>query len=225
MAGRSVTSTGTMNTQQLFQQHHATVEATGRGTASARPDLALLRLGVVTQAKTPQQATSENAEKIAKVLSALKAAKVPEAAIQSSGLSLQPQYEWDEPNKKNVLVGYRAEHTLTVKTEVDKAGSIYDAGVAAGANEAGGIELRLADDSLPRREALQRATKAAVAEIHAVGEALGVVLVGPIQAQVIADGGARPLAMRAAETSDTPVAAGMIEVVTQVRVAFEIKHP
>lgn len=215
-----------MNTQQLFQQHHATVEATGRGTASARPDVALLRLGVVTQAKEPQQATSENAQRIAKVLAALKASKVPEEAIQTSGLSLQPQYEWDEPNKKNVLVGYRAEHTVTVKTEVERAGEIYDVGVAAGANEAGGIELMLADDSLLRREALTRATKAAVAEIHAVGEALGVVLIGPIRAQVLAEGGARPIElMRASAASDTPVAAGMVEVVTQVRVAFEIKHP
>lgn len=215
-----------MNTQQLFQQHHATVEATGRGTASARPDVALLRLGVVTHAKTPKEATSENAQTIAKVLAALKDMKVPEAAIQSSGLSLQPQYEWDEPNKKSVLVGYRAEHSLTVKTAVEKAGEIYDAGVTAGANEAGGIQLTLADDSPLRKEALQKATKAAVAEIHAVGEALGVVLVGPIQAQVLAGGGPRPLdVMRATETADTPVAAGMVEVVTQVRVSFEIKHP
>jgi uncharacterized protein YggE len=215
-----------MNTQQLFQQHHATVEATGRGTASARPDVALLRLGVVTQAKEPKQATSENAQTIAKVLAALKALKVPDEAIQTSGLSLQPQYEWDEPNKKNVLVGYRAEHTVTVKTEVEKAGEIYDAGVAAGANEAGGIQLTLADDSPLRKEALQKATKAAVAEIHAVGEALGVVLIGPIQAQVLAGGGPRPLdLMRAAESADTPIAAGMVEVVTQVRVSFEIKHP
>jgi uncharacterized protein YggE len=215
-----------MNTQQLFQQHHATVEATGRGTASARPDVALLRLGVVTQAKEPKQATSENAQTIAEVLAALKASKVPDEAIQTSGLSLQPQYEWDEPNKKNVLVGYRAEHTVTVKTEVDKAGEIYDAGVAAGANESGGIQLTLADDSSLRKEALQKATKAAVAEIHAVGEALGVVLIGPIQAQVIAGGGPRPLdVMRATESADTPIAAGMVEVVTQVRVSFEIKHP
>lgn len=216
-----------MNTQQLFQQHHATVEATGRGTASARPDVALIRLGVVTQAKTPKQATSENAQAITKVLAALKNLKVPEEAIQTSGLSLQPQYEWDEPNKKSVLVGYRAEHMLTVKTEVEKAGEIYDAGVTAGANEAGGIELTLADDSPLRKEALQKATKAAVAEIHAVGEALGVVLIGPIQAQVIAGGGPRPLELMRAEAADTatPVAAGMVEVVTQVRVSFEIKHP
>jgi hypothetical protein len=216
----------TMITQQS-SPHHATVEATGRGSASAPPDLAMLRLGVVTLSQDPKQATSESAQAIAKVLAALKGLKVPESAIQTSGLSLQPTYEWEEASKKNVLVGYRAEHTVTVRTEVDRAGEVYDAGVAAGANEAGGIQLTLADDSLLRREALQKATKAAVAEIHAVGEALGVVLVGPIQAQVLAGDAARPLEvmMRAADVSTTPVAAGLVEVVTQVRVVFEIKHP
>lgn len=215
-----------MNTQQLFQQHHATVEATGRGSASATPDVAVLRLGVVTLSKDPKQATSENAKTVNQVLAALKNLKIPDSAIQTSGLSLMPQYEWDENTKKSVLVGYRAEHMLTVKTNVENAGEVYDAGVMAGANEGGGIQLTLKDDTQLRREALIQATKRAVAEIHTVAEALGVVLTGPIQAQVVGGGEPRPFeVMMSKSDSGTPVMAGVVEVNTSVRVVFEIKHP
>lgn len=218
----------TMITEQLFQQHHATIEATGRGSASAPPDIAVVRLGVVTQAKDPKQATAANAAAISKVLAALKNLKIPDSAIQTSGLSLQPIYEWDEQSKKAVLVGYQAEHTMTVRTAVGQAGEVYDAGVTAGANQAGGIQLMLADDTPLRREALKKATKMAVGEIQTVAESLGVALVGAIQAQVLGSGGgARPFEAGTSKDAgvETPVMGGLLEVVAQVRVVYEIKHP
>lgn len=211
---------------QMTDKHHSVIEATGRGSVTAQPDIALLRLGVATRANEPSQATDENAKIVAKVIAAIKQAGIPESAIQTAGLSLQPVYEWDEANRRNVLLGYRAENNVTVRTPVERAGKVYDAGIKAGANEAGGIVFTIADDTKYRRAALAEATRLAVEEIETVAQALKVTLIGPVQAQVISEGGPRPFeaAIRKAEI-DTPILPGQLEIVELVRVTFEIGRP
>lgn len=207
---------------QTQDKHQALIEATGRGVVTAQPDIALLRLGVATQAKEPGAATDENAKIVAKVIAAIKQAGIPEGQIQTAGLSLQPVYEWDEPNRRNVLIGYRAENNVTVRTPIERAGKVYDAGIQAGANEAGGIVFTIQDDTKYRRAALAEATRLATDEVQTVAKALGVGLVGPVQAQVLVDGGPRPFeaSLRKADV-ETPILPGQLEIVEQVRVVFE----
>ncbi len=193
---------------------------------TAQPDIAVLRLGVATQAKEPIAATDENAKIVAKVIAAIEQAGIAEEQIQTAGLSLQPIYEWDEPNRRNVLQGYRAENSVTVRAPIERAGKAYDAGVRAGANEAGGLVFTIADDSPYRQAALAAATRQAVEEIETVAATLRVGLLGPVQAQVLLDGGPRPLEMNLrAAAAETPIMPGQLEIVEQVRVVFEISHP
>lgn len=211
---------------QTMNPHHAVIEATGRGVVTAQPDIAVLRLGVATQSKEPGAATEENAKIVMKVVAAIRQAGVAEEQIQTSGLSLQPIYEWDEPTRRNVLQGYRAENNLTVRAAIDRAGAVYDAGVRAGANEAGGLVFTVEDDSHYRQAALAAATRQAVEEIETVAATLRVGLIGPVQAQVLIDGGPRPLEVNLrTAAADTPILPGQLEIVEQVRVVFEISHP
>lgn len=211
---------------QTQDKHHAVIEATGRGVVTAQPDIALLRLGVVTQAKEPSNATDENAKIVTKVIAALKQAGIPENQIQTTGLSLQPVYEWDEANRRNVLLGYRAENNFSVRTPLERAGKVYDAGIQAGANEAGGIVFTVEDDTKYRRAALAEATRMAIDEVQTVAKALNVKLVGPVQAQVLFDGGPRPFEANLRKAAvDTPILPGQLEIIEQVRVVFEISHP
>lgn len=211
---------------QTQDKLHAVIEATGRGVVTAQPDVALLRLGVATQAKEPNVATDENAKIMAKVIAAIKQAGIPEDQIQTAGLSLQPVYEWDEPNRRNVLTGYRAENNVSVRTPLERAGKVYDAGIQAGANEAGGIVFTIRDDSTYRRAALVEATRLAVDEIQTVAKALQVSLAGPVQAQVLVDGGQRPFeaTLRKADV-ETPILPGQLEIVELVRVVYAIARP
>lgn len=209
----------------LQHTHDARIEATGRGLVTAQPDIALVRLGVITQAEDPKSAADENAKRMASVLAALKELMIPPTAIQTSGLSLQPVHEWDEDAKKSVLVGYRAENVVTVRTSVDIAGDVYDAGIQAGADEAGGITFTLLDDKKARRDAIILATKLALEEIQTVAKTLGVQLRGPLRAEVLSDGGPRPFeaALRKVDIN-TPIMPGTLDIIEQVHVVFEIVH-
>lgn len=201
-----------------------TIEATGRSVVRARPDVAVLELAVVTEAKKPGEAVQENAARMTKVIAAVKAQKIPESAIQTSALRLQPLYKWDEGQQIHFLAGYVATNAITVYTPVDTAGSVYDAGVEAGANGAGGIVFTVTDDRKYRREALAQATKQAVEEIHAVAKALGAGLAGPMQAQVLFDSQPQPYQLSLEKAAaDTPVMPGRVEIGARVRVTYTIK--
>lgn len=208
-----------------IQELQESIEATGRGVIKVRPDLALVRLGVVVTAAKPEAAIAENAERMSAVIHAIRKLGVPESAIQTVGFNVQPIYEWDEENKKSVLSGYRATNGVSVRASIEQAGEIYDTGVGAGANEAGGITFTLKDDSKARRDALIQATKLALEEIQIVATALSVGLRGPLHAEVLENGVGRPIEIgfKAGDVGTTPVLPGQVEVAQSVRLVYGLK--
>jgi uncharacterized protein YggE len=65
---------------------------TGRGEATAVPDLAILNLGVETFATTVQQARAEAATAMDRIVGVLKARKVADKDIQTRHFSIAPRY-------------------------------------------------------------------------------------------------------------------------------------
>src|SRR5262249_55280788 len=78
------------------QASEKTVTVTGEATVGVAPDTAIIRIGVSSQETTSREPDEATAKKISLVLAALKAGGIAERDIQSSRLSLQPQYD---PNK------------------------------------------------------------------------------------------------------------------------------
>src|SRR5215470_13856689 len=70
----------------------AAISVTGEASISVPPDLASVDAGVATDAKTAREASEANNTAMAKVLAALKAGSIEAKDIQTSRLSLQPQY-------------------------------------------------------------------------------------------------------------------------------------
>ncbi|MDC0666482.1 SIMPL domain-containing protein [Nannocystis radixulma] len=206
-----------------------TIEATGKGVVRAKPDVAVLKLGVTTQAEKPAEAVDQNAKRMSKVIAAVKAQGIPDTAIQTSELQLDRVTKWDEDLQTDVLVGYRATNVITVRSPVDTAVKVFDAGVAAGANTAGGLAFAVDDEKKYRREALAQATKVAVEDIEAVAKALGVNLDAVVQAEVM-EATEPPLyesqffAMDH-ELAATPIVPGQLEITSRVRVRYTIKVP
>ena len=75
------------------------ISVTGEATISVPPDLAQIEAGVTSDAKTAREASEANNAAMGKVLQALKAAGIDDKDIQTSRLSLQPQYA---PNRTRV---------------------------------------------------------------------------------------------------------------------------
>lgn len=117
------------------------VNATGEVTRV--PDLAIISAGVQTLQPTASAAIEENAARMERVRAALKRAGIEDRDIQTSTISLNPEYQYDQ-NRPPRLTGYRATNTVNVKfRDLKRTGAILDALVAEGANQISGPNLTI----------------------------------------------------------------------------------
>ena len=201
------------------------ISVTGEASISVPPDLAVIDGGVTSEAKTAREASEANNVAMGKVLLALKSAGIAEKDIQTSRLSLQPQYVQQTKPGPNVISGYRASNRVTIKLrDITKVAATIDTLVSSGANEIGGIDFtvekasRLLDDA--RTQAIADARRKA--EIYAA--AAGVTLGAPLS---VSEGGASgpPVVfgkMRAA-MAPAPVAQGEETLQITVNVSWAFK--
>ena len=161
-----------------------------------------------------------------RVLAAIKAAGVADKDVQTSGISLNPQYRYEE-NQPPRITGYQASNTVNVKLrEVAKMGKVLDALVASGANQVNGPSFGIDDPEPLYDRARLDALKAARARAETYAGALGVRVRRIVS---ISEGGAAMpspmprMAMMKAEAYDsTPVAAGESSVSVNLDVVFEL---
>jgi uncharacterized protein len=203
-----------------------TISVTGQGEASAVPDQAMLSAGVTTIAHTADAALADNARKMTAVFAALKAAGVPERAIQTSNFSVSPQYT-NNNNEDQRITGYQVSNQVDVTLDdTNKLGPAIDALVAAGANQINSVNFGLRDNSA----LMTKARETAMADARQRAETLaraGNVGVGAVI--TISEGATetprpvmyRVVAMKAA--APTPTAAGEESVSVTVSVTYELK--
>src|SRR5688572_4640873 len=153
------------------------IVVTGNGVMRADPDVAYVRLGVSSRARTAREAQAQTNAAIAKFYDALAALRIERKDIQTSQLTLNPYYDNPRPGEQPRIAGYEASNVLTVRvTDFAKIGPVIDAGVEAGVNNMQGVSFGLVDDTRPRLEALRNATREARAKAEAIASALGVQL-------------------------------------------------
>ena len=119
------------------------LEISATGEATRVPDVAIITAGVVTRATTARSALQQNAVQMERVRVALKKAGIADRDIQTSNISLNPEYRYiqDQPPK---LTGYSASNQLNVRfRDIAKSGDILDALVAEGANSINGPSLTI----------------------------------------------------------------------------------
>ncbi len=200
----------------------------GTGAVSRAPDMAEMRLGVVTEAADAAAAMARNGAAMTAVIAALRAGGIAEADIRTTAIDLSPQWRRDGDNPPQV-VAFRASNSVAVTVaDLDALGGLIDAAIAAGANQTGGIRFGLADEA--EAEAADAARRRAVADARhkaeilaeAAGHGLGAVL-------DIREGGAPPVPGPMAEMSfaraadaGTPVAAGELAIRATVTIRYAL---
>jgi len=202
--------------------HIGTLEINGEGRIEVKPDVAILRLAVVTEGKTADEAATKNAQKMSEVVERLTRLEIPRDDLKTTGLNLYPIYYTESGSDVTTVVGYRIQNSITAKMPVQLASKAFDLGVAAGANESSGVSFELRDEHPYRQQALDLAIKGARAEAEAVCHAMGVALKAPRSIQVIQGGG--PVRMESARLTAkaaTPFLPGSLSVAAEVRVVFE----
>lgn len=165
---------------------------TGVGKVSAKPEVAVIVLGVITRGELASEVQELNAEHMNKVLEALREKGVEQIETVSYYLRPLRKYVRDEGE---VLVGYECIHLVKVQLEeLDRVGEVIDAAVAAGANQVVSISFALKPDTMERLklEAIKAAVMDAEAKAKTVAEAAGLVL-GPPISITVSESWAKPM--------------------------------
>lgn len=209
------------------------IVVSGEGEATVSPDMALLSLAVVRQAKTAREALDANNEAMASVIKAMKEAGIEARDIQTSGLSISPQYVYpDERNgeKEPRITGYEVTNALSLRVrDLTKLGEVIDQSVTLGVNQGGGITFTNDDPSATLKEARKRAVTDAMEKARTLAEAAGVELGDVLQiSEQSFTPPPRPYAAKAmrmeAAADSVPIEAGENSYHVQVSVTFELKQ-
>jgi len=111
------------------------------GEVTRVPDVAIISAGVVSRAPTATAALQDTADRMSRVLAALKRAGVEGRDIQTSNVNLNPEYRYPQDQAPQ-LVGYSATNTVAIRfRDIRNSGKILDALVGQGANQINGPSL------------------------------------------------------------------------------------
>ncbi len=148
-----------------------TLTVTGRGTEMVATTLAAVRLGVEAQGKTANEVQQEVARRSNTVVTLLKSRNVEK--LETTGINLNPNYRYD--NGVQTLTGYTGNNMVSFRVPTEKAGSIMDEAVKAGASRIDGISFVASDAAIAtaQKSALREATQDAQAQAEAVFNSLG----------------------------------------------------
>jgi uncharacterized protein YggE len=206
------------------------IVVSGEGESTVAPDMAILSLTVMREAKSAREALDADNDAMASVIAAMKSAGIAERDLQTAGIQISPRYNYSnkpDGSQQADLVGYQVTNTLSVRVrDIDKTGEILDKAVSLGVNQGGDISFTNEDPAATLTEARKKAVADAVAKAKTLAEAAGVSLGKVLE---ISDQNVQPvpMPMRAkafdAAGGAVPVQAGENSYKVQLTVTFEIK--
>jgi len=207
-----------------------TVTIGGEGKVTAKPDVAKVQLGIVTEGATVKDIQKKNTEKMNAIISALKGMGIKSEDLQTENYNLNPRYDWTD-GKQN-LIGYVVSQNLSVKIrDLDKAGDVIAKGGELGSNQIGGIQFviddpkaleaqardKAIDDARQKADVLAKKLGLQVAKVISFNESSGNVI--PPQPYLMMD-----KAMASGEAAPAPqIEPGSQEVISNVSVTFEVR--
>jgi hypothetical protein len=220
--------TGAPSMAQAIDQPHIGVR--GNGVVSAKPDMAIIQVGVQIQNTSLDAAQSEAAAKMDAVMNQLKTSGVAEQDIATSQYSVDPVMDYRD-NEPPRVTGFRVTNVVSAKIrDISKAGDTIDALIKSGANTLYGVSFTFSDPSALMRQAREQAVKDARAKAEQLATLTGVSLGTVI---VVEDGGSNttppPVPMMEAagrdmaQAANTPISPGQQEIRVDVSVVFGIK--
>lgn len=204
----------------------AVIEVVGESETRVTPDIATINAGVMTSAATAAAAMSENSTKINALFAALKKSGIADKDIQSTGISISPQYNYEQ-NKAPVVTGYQANNSVNIIVrDLDKLGGIIDALVAQGMNQLNGPTFDVENKDAALDQARTAAVKKARARAELYAAAAGVTLgkLVKLSEQTTTNQPPYPMMRMAAASAETatPVAAGQLGLSVSVNLVYAI---
>ena len=140
-----------------------TVSFSGEGKILAKPDIAVISFSIVTDAVTSKAAQDDNSKKSQKVTDFLKKQGINDKDIKTTGYNVYPQYDTQRPcplsmqisdqsypaiypcgDNNQKITSYQVTQSFEAKVrDLDKASSILDGVVTAGANQVYNLSFQI----------------------------------------------------------------------------------
>lgn len=205
------------------------ITVSGQGRATARPDVAMVTLGVSSRADNVAAAREQAAASLDAMLASVTGNGVDDEDVQTQQFSIQPEYDFRDGEQ--ILRGYVVTNTVSVKVrEIDNTSKIVDDAVVAGGDNTriDNIFFTIDDPKELQDQAREGAVADARAKAETLARASGVDLGDAIN---ISEGTVFPpipfpatgAAERGLADTATPIEPGTLDVTIDVSVTFEIK--
>lgn len=141
------------------------VELTVFENVEIAPDTSTIGAGVSTEAATATEALRLNSVEMKKVVDRIKSLGIAARDIQTTGINLNPRYDYDQTTQRQIFRGYQASNRVSIKLrKVADTGRVLDALVAAGATDLNGPTFSIDDDTAAKKQARERAVARATAQ-------------------------------------------------------------
>lgn len=205
------------------------ISINGTGTITLSPDMAVVSVGIQTQAEDAQAAVDENNTIVAEITAAMAELGIAEEDLKTTNFSVYPNTRYDEQGGIGDI-SYMVNNSVEVTVrDLEIIGDVLAEAVAAGANNIHGIRFDVSDreaayaqamelaveNARSRAEVLAGAGEVEIKDVHTISSYIGGGMVF---------GGGRNMSFDMVESAaSVPVSPGEMEIMVDVTVVYEIR--
>ncbi len=203
-----------------------TFTVVGEGKEIAIPNVAEIRIGVITEGQDLKILQKDNAEKMNKIINFLKEVGIDEKDIKTENYSVSPKYDYYKYPYK--IVGYKISQDLKVKIrDLNKIGEILSQVVNYGANNISGPNFTVDEPEIYLEKAREKAIKNAKEKAEKIARSNGFRLGKIITIFESTPYDFYPTMLKEAGGAETvpitQIEPGSQEIKVQVNITYEIK--
>ena len=205
----------------------STFTVTGEGKEIVVPNVAEIRIGIITEGQDLISLQKENTEKMNKIIKFLKGKGIDEKDIQTTNYSVNPKYDYSKAPYK--IIGYTINQELRVKIrDLNKINEILSQAVNYGANNVSGPTFTVDDEKIYLDKAREKAIQDAIEKAQKISKLAGFKLGKIISILEMKPGEIYPMPLMLKEAggagAEIPqIEPGSNEIKLQVNITFEIK--
>ncbi len=204
------------------------VSVNGFGKVTIVPDIAIINVGVRTEAEVITDALEGNTAQANAIARALKDLGIEEKDIQTSNFNIYPNDRWNPMTGEVEGRSFVVENTVNVTVrDLPGLGQVLNVVVDAGANSIYGITFNVEDRSAAIAEARDLAIQDAKAKAGAIADSAGVQLGEIISISVFEGSAYYPYydgmgGGAALEAAAVPISAGTLTIIMESNLTYAI---
>ena len=155
------------------------LEARGVGFINVAPDQAKFSASVTEINRSAVEAQAQVNNTMAWLENAIPKLNLNDYSIDSSALSVNPEYRWDSDSRKQVFVGYRVSRNLNfTANNVSEIGAIMSSLTASGATQVNTPKLAYSQPGDAQQQALRNAVANALSVVRTMASAAELTIQG-----------------------------------------------